>query len=80
MEQDEAILHPASQGVNFITLVAHDFHIVALLAFIRHRDKLCTPTFHMLCYFVFCRNFCAPQCACVAVLRSPGGGGGGVTW
>ena len=24
------------------------------------------------CYFVFCRNFCAPQCACTAVLRSPG--------
>ena len=56
-----------------IPLIAHDFHIVVLLAFICHRDKLCTPTFFMLCYFVFCRNFCAPQCACTAVLRSPGG-------
>ena len=59
---------------------AHDFHIVALLAFICHCDKLCTPTFLMRCYFVFCRNFCAPQCACTAVLRSPGGWWGTVTW
>ena len=29
---------------------AHDFHVVALLAFIRHRDKLCTPTFFMLSF------------------------------
>ena len=36
--------------------------------------------FFMLCYFVFCRNFCAPQCACTAVLRSPGGWWGTVTW
>ena len=39
---------------------AHDFHIVALLAFVCHCDKLCTPTFFMLCYFIFCRNFYAP--------------------
>ena len=34
----------------------------------------------MLCYFLFCRNFCAPQCACAVVLRSPGGWWGTVTW
>ena len=49
-----------------------DFHMVALLAFIWHCDKLYTPTFLRLCYFVFCCNFCAPQCACTAVLRSRG--------
>ena len=42
-------------------------------------DKLCTPTFLVLCHFVFCRNFCAPQCACTVVVPFPGGWGGGAS-
>ena len=48
----------------------------AYLSLCVDRDKLCTPKFLMPCYFVFCRNFCAQQCACTVVVQFPEGGGG----
>ena len=40
------------------------------------RDTLRTPKYLMLCNFVFCCNFCAPQCASMVVVRFLGGAGG----
>ena len=40
-------------------------------------DNLCTPPLLTLCYFVFCCNFCAPQCARTVVPQLLGGWGGG---
>ena len=77
---------PSQSRSDFITLAAQVhawfsyccntcFHLSLCVDY----DKLCTPKFLMLCYFVFCRNFCAPQCLCTMVvwLRGDGGGGGG---
>ena len=55
------------------------FILLQYLSLCVHRDKLCTPKFLMLCSLVFCHNFCAPQRACMVVVRF-WGGGGGLTW
>ena len=68
MEQDQEILHRATQRASFITLAApwtharfsYCWHTCFHLSLCFDLGNLCTPTFLMFCHFIFCCNFCAP--------------------
>ena len=65
-----------------------EFALCMFMFVVQGKGKLFTSTSLMLCYFVFCRNFCAPRCACTvpppplhlycnrATNQGVGGGGG----